>query len=291
LVIANGLHAATYWSDLGGTPLVYRAHNLETLWMERYAQSLPPGPRRLYAAHQAHRLRRVEAAVASQAALVLAISERESEALRSMAPAARVEILPLGIDTSTFLPPAPASPPIVMILGTWSWPPNADGAVRFLQEGWPVVRAQAPEARLRIVGKEPSRALRTEAERAGAEVTGRVPSVQEELQRAAALVVPLWAGAGVRVKIVEAMAAGVPVISTPIGAEGLGLRDGEELLLGEDPVDLARGLARLLCDPNLRKRLSDRGRSLARESWSLEATARRQNALCLAATGSRAGES
>lgn len=283
-VLANGLHAATYGSALGGTPHVYRAHNLEALWMERYAGGLPRGPRRLYAAHQARRLRRTESEIARRAALVLAISDAEAEALRHMAPGARVETLPLGIDVSAYPAPAPASPPIVIVLGTWSWPPNADGATRFLREGWPAVQRRAPQARLRLVGKDPSPALRAAAERAGAEVTGRVPSVQDELRRAAALAVPLWAGAGVRVKIVEAMAAGVPVVSTPLGAEGLGLRAGEDYLAGDGAEALGSALGDLLGDAAARERLSARGLGLARERWSLEATARRQNALCREAT-------
>jgi glycosyltransferase involved in cell wall biosynthesis len=287
--LLNNLHLATYLKTLAPIPVVLRPQNVEHRWMARYAQSRGLSAVGWYAGLQAARLRRAEAELCGRAALVLAIQEGEAELLRSLAPGARVETLPVGIDLERFgspatpAPPAiptPENPPIVLLAGSFAWPPNAEGARRFLIESWPRVAAAEPRARLRLAGKDPPPALAAAARRAGAELAGSVDSMPAEFARATLLVVPLWVGAGARVKIVEALAARLPVVGTPLAAEGLGLKDGADYLEGATPTDLAERIVDLLRSPERRASLARAGRSVAEARWSLPAVAAVQNALC-----------
>jgi len=278
-VLANHLHMAPYVEAIGGTPMVLREHNVEHLWMERYARDRGLTPAGLYARAQAVRLKRAEASLCRAAALTLAIQEGETEVLRALAPGARVATLPVGIDLARYPPRRPAEPPVLLLAASFSWPPNVDGALRFLTQGWPRVRAGAPEARLRLAGKSPPASLIKAAKRAGAELASNVPSMPEEFACATLLLVPLWTGAGARVKIVEAMAARLPVVATRFACEGLGLTPGTHYLEGETAAELADRALALLRDPDRGNAPAHAGRAVAEERWSLPAVARLQNEL------------
>jgi glycosyltransferase involved in cell wall biosynthesis len=280
----NHLAMATHLDALSGTAVVLREHNVEHIWLARYAEQLRNPLARLYALDQARRMRATEARLCESADLVLAIQDNEAATLRGIAPRARVEVVPIGVEFSRFLPHAPSDPPTVLLVGTFSWPPNVEGARRFLDEGWPRVRARHPGARLRLVGKAMPADLAESARRAGAEPVGYVEDMAVEFAAARALVVPLWAGAGARVKIVEALAAGVPVVSTPLGSEGLGLRPGVHDLEADAAAGLGDAVARMLSDQVLAFDIGRAGRSWAEERFSLERVAARTCALCESAS-------
>jgi glycosyltransferase involved in cell wall biosynthesis len=283
----NHLAMATHVGALAGPALVLREHNLEYRWLERYAERRRNPLERAFVSDQARRVRRAEGRLCGRMDLVLAIQDGEAEVLRALAPGVRVEVVPVGVDFRRFRAPRPASPPIVLLIGSYAWQPNADGALRFLEHGWPRVRARAPGARLRVVGKGLPAALAEAARGAGAEPVGYVEDAAPEFAAASALVVPLWTGAGTRVKIVEALAARVPVVSTALGAEGLGLEDGVHALLADEPGALGDSVARLLAEPALAARLAASGHALAEARFSLESVARRTNALCGEAADAR----
>ncbi len=274
------LHMATYADDLRGVPVVLREHNLEHVWMKRYAERLGPTPAGIYARIQVKRLRETEAALSRKAALVLAVQEAEAAELSGLVPGTPVEVLPVGVDLAAYPGPHPGEPPVVLLAGSFAWKPNVDGAIRFMRDGWSRVVARVPRARLRVVGKDPPRSILRAADRIGVEAAGYVESMAEEFSRAAVFVVPLWAGAGVRVKIIEAMAARVPVAATRLAAEGLGLRAGEHYAAGDTPGELGSQVATLLLSPAVREVFQRRGRALAEERWSQDRVADLQNALC-----------
>jgi glycosyltransferase involved in cell wall biosynthesis len=282
----HNLHLATYADALDGVPMILREQNVEFRWMARYARAAGPSLRGLYAALQAARLRRAEPALCRRAALVLAIQEEETRALRLASPGARVETLPVGVDLESFPPRAPADPPVLLLAASFRWPPNVAGALRFLRDGWPRLRALAPGAVLRVAGKEPPPALRDACAAVRAELAGDVPSMAEEYARAALLLVPLWVGAGARVKIVEALAARLPVVSTTLGAEGLGLEPGRHFVAAESATALADAAASLLNDPDRRERIAAAGRLEAERRWSLPAVAALQATLLASVAGS-----
>jgi glycosyltransferase involved in cell wall biosynthesis len=287
IAIVNHLHLATYADALAPTPWVLREHNVEFSWMRRYAASRDNPLVRAYAGFTAGRLERAEATLCRSASLVLVIQENEAREIERVATGARVEIVPIGVDFGRFLPPAPVSPPIVLIVGSYAWSPNAEGVRRFLHAGWNEVRARIPGARLRVVGKDLPAPLAREIEAAGAEPVGFVEDVAPEYARASALVVPLWVGAGARVKIVEALGAGLPIVTTRLGAEGLGLDDGVHARFAEEPGALGRAAAEILADPAQARRLAAQGREWAKRQFSLASVARRTNELCAGVLAAR----
>jgi glycosyltransferase involved in cell wall biosynthesis len=278
--LIHHLHLAPSIEALQGVPAVLREHNVESVWLERYAASLKNPASRGYARHQARRMRDTEAERVARADLVLAIQEEECRELRRMAPEARVEVLPVGVEPGRFLPRAPEQPPIVLLTGSLGWEANARGARRFLQEGWPEVRARIPTARLRLVGKGLTAGLADAARDAGAEIVGYVDAIEPEFARASALVVPLWIGAGARVKIVEALAAGLPVASTPRAAEGLDLVAGEHLCVSDDASGLGRAVADLLERPAYAHALATAGRRFVDAHFDLRQVEDRLLELC-----------
>ena len=160
-------------------------------------------------------------------------------------------------------------PPLILYVGTMSWEPNARAAQRLATEVLPRVRRAYPEARVRIVGRDPTAEVLALGTLPGVEVTGRVPDVRPLLRDASVLAVPAGGRRGTRLKILEAFAAGLPVVSTPVGCEGLEARPGEHLVVAPRE-DLAEGILAVLADEALGDRLAARARALAREryDWS-----------------------
>ena len=278
--VVNHLHLAVYADDLGDTPWALREHNVEHLWMARYAATLRDPVTRAYARFQAGRLRRFERDAACRATIVFAIHEAEARELRRLAPEARVEVVPVGIDFTRYPEPDPASPPVVLVVGSFAYAPNVEGLRRFVAEGAAELRRLAPSAILRVAGRGIEPGLARELRAAGVDVVGAVPDMAPQFAEATVVLVPLWFGAGARVKIVEAAAAGVPVVSTPLGAEGLGFAPREDILIAEEPVELARLAAALVSDPERARALGARAHALAGERYELAGVAERTNRLC-----------
>jgi len=290
-VLVNHLHLATYADAMSGVALVLREHNLEHLWLRRYAHQLPPGPTRAFAVWQADRLEVVEADLCRRMDLVLAIQEEERAALEKMVPGKPVVTLPVGVDFARFESPQPADPPVVLLAASFTLPHAVLGARRFLREVWPDVRAHHPTARLRLVGKNLPEDLADETRRAHGEPVGYVDSIAGEFSRSTMLVVPLWVGGGARVKIVEALAARLAVVSTTLGLEGLGLTPGVHALEADDGPAMAAAVRSLLEEPGRARALARSGYEFASSHFSLEPVARRMVDLCLesaAALGARA---
>jgi glycosyltransferase involved in cell wall biosynthesis len=284
----NHLHVATGLDAIRGTAVVLREHNVEYVWLERYAAEVRSLPIRTYAVDQARRMRGVEARLCAGSDLVLATQDIERDQLRQLAPDVRVETLPVGIDFARFRPRAPEDPPIVLLAASFGWAPNQEGARRFLAAGWPRLHARMPRARLRVVGKDLPPDLADQARAAGAEAVGYVRDMEDEFARARLLLVPVWFGGGVRVKVVEALAAGLPVVSTPLGAEGLGLDPGRDFIEAESPERLADVTADLLLDPARADAIASSGNEVARRTFSIEEVARLGNGLIGEVLGQRA---
>jgi glycosyltransferase involved in cell wall biosynthesis len=147
------------------------------------------------------------------------------------------------------------------------WQPNVDAVGYFCQEIWPAVLAKVPDAKFRVVGRNPDRRVLQLASNS-IEVTGRVPSVLEHLHQATVVVVPLRIAGGTRLKIYEAMAAGRAVVSTSVGAEGLDVHDGKDVILADHPASFANSIVGLLQDRELRRRYERAAiESAAQHNW------------------------
>jgi glycosyltransferase involved in cell wall biosynthesis len=156
-----------------------------------------------------------------------------------------------------------------MTMGTLHYPPNADGIRWFTQEVFPLVRDHIPKATLTIVGKNPpADFLQLQEQFPGViSVTGYVPDLTPYMEKAAIMVVPVRAGGGMRVRILEAFARGLPVVTTTIGLEGIDARPGEEVLVADTPADFADTVTRLLKDKVLQDNLAAKGRQLAKRCY------------------------
>jgi glycosyltransferase involved in cell wall biosynthesis len=234
-----------------------------------------------YSLAQWRKLKRYEALVMRQCDAVVAVAEADRATLLGLAPEATIGVVPNGVDTTYFSSAAMASDrvgalafsaPTLVFSGTLDFRPNVDAVTWFVREVLPRVRAREPDARLLVVGKRPAPALRRLADEGALLLTGEVSDVRPYLAGAAVYVVPMRIGGGVRLKLLEALALELPVVSTSMGAEGLaGLRAGEHCLMADDATGFAEATLRLLGDPALGRRLGAAGRLLAcqRYDWSV----------------------
>lgn len=234
--------------------------------------------------------RRFERLVASNADLVVALTERDERALRAIAqaPVARV---PLAIPIPERpLDPVGADPPAVLFVGGYTHPPNEDAALRLLRSIWPRVRDAVPTATLELVGSRPTEAM-SAAAGDGVAVRGRVPELTPLLEAAAVVVLPIRLGGGMRVKAMEALASGKAVVASQRALEGLDVVDGREVLVAETDAEFIQATVRLLDDDGLRRRLGAAARAWAEAHVSVEAAASAYSRLYSSVVeGSRAGQ-
>lgn len=230
------------------------------------------------------RMLRYEARVFRQADRVIVVSGPEAEAVRAVAPCTRVTAVPPGVDMSRLGPrtrrPEPGT---VLFVGHMEHLPNADALAHLYQDIWPRVKASLPGARLRVAGTGtreelgricPALAARL-ADDPSVEVLGFVPDLQEVMDRTAAMAAPIRLGSGVRNKIIESLAAGLPVVTTPRGAEGLSVSHGRELLIADTAERFAEELVRVLADSELQARLAEAGRRLVEAEHDNDRLARK----------------
>jgi glycosyltransferase involved in cell wall biosynthesis len=243
-------------------PVVYSAHNVETALSQRLLTARQGVLRRL-APLEARRTQAEERRALALSRFCLTVSDDAREALAQLNPSAapRVHVVPNCVFDEV-VPGAPrtaAQEPIeIVTVGCLGWHPNAQGARWFAANVMPLLRRRM-RVTVRFVGSLGEAALAAELTAAGCEVSADVGDVLPYLHRARAAFVPLLTGGGTRLKIVEAWAAGVPVVSTPIGAEGLGSTDGVDVLLAPDANGFAQALIRVIEDDELYSRLRENG--------------------------------
>jgi glycosyltransferase involved in cell wall biosynthesis len=231
---------------LGSTPTMYNWHNIESELMLRYSEGNESPLKKMYARMTAGRLAKVESMVLESATGHVVCSEREHALLAARAPHARIAVVANGVDTGGFKPAKSAEGrKRIVFVGAMSYHANIDAAVWFAREIWPQIRARMDGFVFTIVGSNPAPEVLALRELPGVEVTGTVPDISVWYSEAFAAVVPLRVGAGTRLKILEAMAAGVPVISTSLGAEGLEVSPGKDILLVDEAGGWAEALAGL----------------------------------------------
>jgi polysaccharide biosynthesis protein PslH len=224
-------------------------------------------------------IRKIEGEACRRAQVVLAVSEHDQQALYEVAgEAATIEVVPITVDAERFTAIWEARDPQpnrLFTIGTMFWPPNSEGVIWWLREGYEHLRTLCPAATYDIVGARPPQALKTLAEqRAGVRLHGYVADSVPFWTKAALLAVPLLSGGGIRVKILEAMAMGLPVVSTTVGCEGLEVQDGVHLLIADTPEDFARACATLLQDKELAHKLAQNARQLILERYDAQVALR-----------------
>lgn len=266
LVIADELHVAPNfegWEKERQVPVILLQHNVEANIWSRMA-SLQRNPFTwIFYQEIARRMRRREPELCLTFDGVLTNSGHDADYYRETYKLPNVlgSVLPGTLPCQSEPPPAVLQQqpsPWIAFVGSMNWPPNSDAALWFIREVLPLIRQTCPDVRFRVIGhKPPPSFYQLAASDPGIEITGTVPAVLPLLRECTLQVVPLRAGSGVRHKILESMSAGVPVVSTTIGAEGLYLRDQHEILLADDATSLSAAILRLLDDSALRRTIAE----------------------------------
>jgi sugar transferase (PEP-CTERM/EpsH1 system associated) len=258
-------------------PAVIFTHNVESEIWRRHADTQPGWLSRALFRSQWRRMVRYEGRTLARFDLVLAVSDADRESFRARYGArasAPIYVVPTGVDTDYFHPmPIRATPTHLVFTGSMDWLPNEDGMRYFVRDILPLIRREEPGATFSIIGRAPTPAVRKLAEDAGIEVTGRVDDVRPHVARGGIYVVPLRIGGGTRLKIFEAMAMGRAVVSTTIGAEGLPVTDGRDIVLADDPARFAEAVVRLMRDGTARAALEHAARQ-AVEAYAWPVVAR-----------------
>ncbi len=236
---------------------------------------LAPGRRQAWIlTREVAKARRFERWVVGAFDMVIAVSDEDADLLTAgTAPGmpSRLVTVPNGVDTDRYRPSSLPEEARIVMTGSLGYGPNLDGAVWFCENVFPLVRRHTPEATLAMVGRSPAPQVRALGEREGIDIHADVPSVVPWLMQARVTVVPLRVGTGTRLKALEAMASGRPVVGTAIGLAGLGLIEGEHALVADDAATMADAVTAVLTDRSLAERLAKSGRALVEErfEWSV----------------------
>jgi sugar transferase (PEP-CTERM/EpsH1 system associated) len=222
LAYCSGIARCAFEPALRELPLVLDMVDVDSAKWAAMAETHAP-PRSWVYTREARVLRAFEAAAAARASATMVVTEKERQAMTAIAPGARVEVVPNGVDAARLRPPAgPAGEPVVVFCGVMNYAPNEEAAIWFAREVWPLVLARRPDARFNIIGSSPTPAIQALADpNAHITVVGAVPDVAPHLWNAAVSVAPLQMARGIQNKVLEAVAAGLPTVVTPIVSEGL----------------------------------------------------------------------
>ena len=282
--IVDHLAPTSYFPDLPHA--IFFQHNVETvIWRRRVEHASDP-LRRAYFRLQADRMYRYERRVSQASGRIVAVSQTDAAEMRRLFDVTRVTEIPTGVNIEYFLPSRtggprgyPACQPVpaadLVFVGSMDWLPNVDGVFYFVRQILPLIRQSRPATTLAIVGRTPPPKVSQLAdEDPGIQVTGTVADIRPYLWSSAVSIVPLRIGGGTRLKIYEAMAAQIPVVSTTIGAEGLSVNPPRDIRIADTPEHFASHCLELLGSPEIRARVSQAAWEMVSSSFSWENVAR-----------------
>jgi len=226
----------------------------------------------LKATLELYRLEAYEFAMYRNVDKVITLTPQEREGLLHYAPDLDISVVPHGVDTQVFTPvPSDRQEMSVAFLGNYPHHPNRDAVIYFIKDIWPYLKRILPEIKFYVIGRNPTPDILATAEQdQNIVVTGTVEDVRDYLTRAKVFVVPIRLGKGFRGKILEAMAMGIPVVSTSIGAEGIPAEDMNNIAIADDPETFVDRVVKLLQDGELHRRISKNARTLVEKKFSWE---------------------
>jgi sugar transferase (PEP-CTERM/EpsH1 system associated) len=268
-------------------------HNVEAMIWKRHYEVQSNPVKKAYLYDQWRKMRGFEREASRRFDWVVAVSREDRELMTSEYRLENVSDVPTGVDTDFFRPRGmeKAEAHTLVFTGSMDWLPNEDAIRYFTSAIWPLVKRDVPDAKLIVVGRNPfSGLVELSKSDPSIQITGRVEDVRPFMERAAAYIVPIRIGGGTRLKIYEAMAMEKPIISTTIGAEGLPVENGVELLLADTPESFARETVRVLKDENYAKTLGVQAAQRVRESFGWNKVAAEFAAICERALRLRGSE-
>ncbi len=277
LILLDGLFSAPYLPLIRretAAPVILRTHNIEHEIWKRYSDDTGNFIRKMYISLQARRLSREERSILCEVDAILAISERDARIIRTFTPKALpVETLPFAMDLSKYewTEAMPAGQRIGHI-GAMDWLPNREGMDWFKKEVWPRIRKEAPEAELLLAGRGMEASSQAEN---GVSELGEVDDARAFMRSLNVFAVPLFSGSGLRIKILEAMALGIPVVATSMAAEAIDAQNGREIMLADRAEDFADAVLGIGKNPLLAGRIRREARSLVERQYAAETLAPR----------------
>jgi sugar transferase (PEP-CTERM/EpsH1 system associated) len=287
VVLCDFLQTAAALLDTRASRRVIFEHNIEYVIRKRHWEQETNPVRKWLLRAEWEKAREIEREVCRNFDHVITVSREDRQIAEREFGARNVSDLPTGVDLEYFRPrQAERKAANIVFVGSMDWHPNEDGIVWFVREVLPRIRKAIPAANLTVVGRNPSSRLKAHAAHAGGvEITGTVPDVRPYLEKAQAVVVPLRIGGGTRIKIFEAMSMGQAVVSTTVGAEGLPLQPGREILLEDAAEGFAAAVVALLQEPARREALGRAAREKVVREHSWESVAARMEAILRRAAG------
>ena len=269
VVHIDHLHMARYGlmcRELGGMPIVLREHNVESVIMERFRTVAKSRVLRYWLEDQIERIRRYEAEMAGTFDACCMITRKDEEVIKKLQPRARTYLIPAGIEERYFTRSRVSKIPLsIALVGDFEWGPSKDALDWFISGILPKILATIPQMRVFLVGKNIPGGMN----RIGSHVVvrGLVPDFKEELQQYQMLAVPLRVGGGIRLKILESVAMGVPVVSTSVGCEGIGVVHGKHLLIADTEEAFAAQIGKLSTNPRLADELTRNAKALVHRKY------------------------
>lgn len=272
LVHMDSLDLSGYLPMLRGLPVVCVHHNVESALLARRAATSRQ-PMRAYIALQSRLVEKEERRWCPTVVLNITVSQDDRTALQKIAPAARVAVVPNGVDSISFQPKDQDQSGLVFV-GAYSWQPNRDAMEYFCSEILPILRGRGQNVETVWVGRATD-AIKQEYERKhGVRLTGYVDDIRPIVHGAACYIAPLRAGGGTRLKILDAFAMGKAVVSTSVGCEGIDTRDGDNILIRDDPEGFATAIEAVLSDGRLRQSLGRNARRTVEERYDWDVVGR-----------------
>jgi glycosyltransferase involved in cell wall biosynthesis len=266
LILFEGLYVMPYLDDITGScsaKKVYRAHNIESEIWTRLAIHETSLLKRTYLRILARRIKKMEDRYIPKADLVMALTRRDADILRSQKGSPPVEVSPAGIpvqeEGNTPVPIAGTC----FFLGALDWPPNQEGLIWFLEKILPLMKDRVPSLRFRVAGRNAPDWLRKKLEIPGIEFLGEIDNAKQFMAESGVMIVPILSGSGMRVKIAEGLAWGIPVITTSMGTEGIDSTDGVNILIADSPESFAGKLSTACQNPDLLSKISIQARQFA----------------------------
>lgn len=270
VVHADQLNMAQYAERVSGAFKILDTHNALWLLYRRLWQTMPPGPRKLLLSRDWRLLKAYEGRLVCQFDAVLAVSREDTAALQEAAGQPRdIVVIPIAVDTEeATVIQREAEASHILHIGTMYWPPNIDAVNWFVHCVYPIIRQQRPDVQFDVIGsRPPAELLALNDAGLGINVAGYVKDPTSFQRQAAVTVVPLLAGGGMRVKILNALAEGIPIVSTTLGCEGIEVTPGQDILVGDTPEAFAAKVLQVLNDSGLGRQLAANGRSLVEEKY------------------------
>lgn len=256
---------------LSAAPIVLRSHNLEYVIWEKITSGTKNFFRRMYLNYLTRKLRQYELSVLNEVSGIAAISEEDKNRMLALGVKKRLRTIPFGIDLHYYPLPMPDTDELALFhLGAMDWGPNLEGILWFLKAIWPAIHQRYPKLKFYLAGRNMSDEI-AKMNLPNVVVVGEVPDAIAFMQSKAIMIVPLLSAGGVRVKIIEGLALGRSVISTSLGAEGLGCQHQKHLYIADRKEDWLEALDVLLNDAEARKRLTVEGRKHVSYNFDLAA--------------------